>query len=213
MRRPKRLPAEVVEEIGTRVDRAMAPRVVARLADAVGAYERDRYADAQRMVVPLIRQAPDAPALRELSGLCHYREGHWGDAIRQLDQFRRLSGSLDQHPVLADCHRALGHRAAVVELWDELREASPNPALVAEGRIVMAESLADQHNMEQAIALLARSLRPNRVTRDYHLRQWYALADLYERSGDLARARELFVRVATHDSSLSDVTQRVKALA
>jgi tetratricopeptide (TPR) repeat protein len=212
VRRARRLPVEVVEELGLTVDRAMAPRVVARLADAAGAYERDRYQDAQRMLMPLIRIAPDAPALRELMGLCLYRQGRWGEAIRELEHYRRLTGSLDQHPVLADCHRALGHTAAVRELWDELREASPSPELVAEGRIVMAASLAERGEIRQAIELLDRSLRRNRVTREYHLRQWYALADLLERSGDVARARELFGRVAAQDPGLSDVVDRVAAL-
>ncbi len=211
-RRAKRLPEAVVGEVASQVEGRVAARVVRRLGDAAAAYDRERYQDAERMLVPLIRAAPEAPVLRELIGLCLYRQGKWGEAIRQLDEFRRLSRSMDQHPVLADCHRALGHNAAVRELWDELREASPSPELVAEGRIVMAESLAERGEARQAIALLERSLRRGRVTRDYHLRQWYALADLFERTGDLARARELFDRVASRDPALSDVAERAAAL-
>ncbi len=212
IRRGRRLPSDVVDELSLRVEKKLAPRVVERLANAAGAYERDRYQDAQRMLVPLIRIAPDAPAVRELMGLCLYRQGRWGEAIRELEHYRRLTGSLDQHPVLADCHRALGHTAAVRELWDELAGASPSPELVAEGRIVMAASLADHGEVGQAIELLDRSLRRSRVTREHHLRQWYALADLLERSGDLARARELFARVAAQDPGLSDVVDRVASL-
>lgn len=206
------LPAEVVEELAGRVDYHGAARMTARLVDAAGAYQRERYQDAQRMLVPLMRAAPDAPALRELMGLCLYRQGKWGEAIRHLEVFARVSGSLDQYPVLADCHRALGHAAAVRELWDELRTASPSAELVAEGRIVMAEALADEGRLDEAIDLLGVCLRARKVTREHHLRQWYALADLYERAGDLARARELFGRVAEQDADLADVGERLAAL-
>lgn len=145
-------------------------------------------------------------------GLCLYRQGRWGEAIRELEHYRRLTGSVDQHPVLADCHRALGHYASVGELWDELCQASPSPAVVAEGRIVTAAALAEEGKFAEAIGLLERSLRRHRVTRDYHLRQWYALGDILERSGDLAGARELFRRVSSCDPGTADVVQRVAAL-
>ena len=40
----------------------------------------------------------------------------------------------------------------------------------------------------------------------------YALADLYERAGDLSRARSLFRDVATIDPDFVDVVDRVRAL-
>ena len=47
---------------------------------------------------------------------------------------------------------------------------------------------------------------------EHHLRLWYALADLYERAGDLPRARELFDRVREHDAAFADVAERLAAL-
>ena len=55
-----------------------------------------------------------------------------------------LTGSTEQHPVLADCYRALRRYDEVEPLWQELREVSPSAELVAEGRIVYAGSLADR---------------------------------------------------------------------
>ena len=66
--------------------------------------------------------------------------------------------------------------------------------------------------MAKAIALLEQARRPVRHPADHHLRQWYALADLYERAGDLPRARELFGRVADADRDAFDVRERLKAL-
>ena len=59
----------------------------------------------------------------------------------------------------------------------------------------MAGSLADRGRLRDAVAMLER--RGNDVQRpaEHHLRVWYTLADLCERTGDLPRARELFDRV------------------
>lgn len=207
-----RLPGEVGEEVRRSAEPRAARGLEARLSQAARAYGADRYEDAQRLLAPVVRALPDALAVRELYGLCLYRQGRWAAAIRQLDAFHRLSGSYDQHPVLADCHRALGHGTRVRQLWDELRRASPGGDLVAEGRIVMAETLAEEGDLSGAIVLLERSLRTSRAPRDRHFRQWYALADLYERAGELARARELFGRVLRHDPELSDTAERLAAL-
>ena len=64
--------------------------------------------------------------------------------------------------MLADCYRALGRHAKVDELWEELRAASPSAALVAEGRIVYAGSLADQGKLADAIAVLEAAKPPGK---------------------------------------------------
>jgi hypothetical protein len=60
--------------------------------------------------------------------------------------------------------------------------------------------------------LLAQGFRVPERPRDFHLRRMYALADLYERSSDVPRARELFRKVASADPDFFDVTSRVRAL-
>ena len=114
--------------------------------------------------------------------------------------------------MLADSYRALGRHARVAELWEELRQSSPGAPLVNEGRIVAAGSLADQGRMAEAVTLLAKGFALPRAPREHHLRRAYALADLYERSGDLPQARRLFARVAAVDPGFVDVSERVEAL-
>lgn len=190
-----------------------AERFQERLADAARSYERDRYREALRMLKSLARVAPGSPAVRELHGLTLYRLGRWSEAIRELEAFRSLTGSYDQHPTLADCYRALHRYREVDELWDELRRASPSAELVAEGRIVAAGALADRGDLPAAIDLLTKAKVDPRRPRPHHLRLWYALGDLYERAGDIPRAREFFRRVAQHEAGLSDVAERLAALA
>ena len=90
--------------------------------------------------------------------------------------------------------------------------ASPSAELMTEGRIVVAGARADQGQLQEAIDLLARGFDPPRRPRWFHLRRMYALADLYERVGELARSRELFRRIAAADPDLFDVAARVRAL-
>jgi len=187
-------------------------RFESRLKDASDAFRRERYEDARRILRPLAEQAPGASSVRELFGLTLYRLGRWAQAKRELEAFRTQTGSTEQHPVLADCSRALGHYAEVEELWEELREASPSAELVAEGRIVAAGALADQGRLRDAITLLEAAAKPTRRPMLHHLRMAYALADLYERAGDLPRARELFGRVAATDEDFVDVQARLRAL-
>lgn len=150
--------------------------------------------------------------MRELLGLTHYRMGRWTEAVKELEAFRTLTGSSEQHPVLADSYRALGRHRQVEELWDELRDHSPSGDLVSEGRIVMAGSLADRDRLSDAIELLERSQRGVKRVQVHHLRQGYALADLYERAGDVSRARELFGWVLDHEPDFADAAERASAL-
>jgi tetratricopeptide (TPR) repeat protein len=203
--------------VSTELRQAASPREVARielrLADAARAYERERYTDALSVLRELVRSAPGAASVRELYGLSFYRLGRWKEAIRELRAFVELTGSVDQHPVLADCERALGHHDAVEALWHELRQAGAGSDILAEGRLVMAGSLADRGRLADAIEMLAPAAnREVRRPMDRHIRQWYALSDLYERSGDLPRAREYFTRVISADAEFSNTAERLAAL-
>lgn len=182
------------------------------MADATYAYEKERYQEARRTLRALAEEVPDAPAVRELYGLVLYRTGQWAAAARQLELFRDMTGSFDQHPVLADCYRAIHRYVEAEAIWDDLREASPSGDLVAEGRIVAAGCRADQGDLAGAIEILSKGARKVARPQDRHLRQWYALADLYERAGDLPRARDLFARISSVEPDAFDVRSRLRAL-
>ncbi len=183
-----------------------------RLRDASKAFEAERFKDTIIALRPVVREAPELAEGRELMGLAHYRTGKWKEAVEHLEAFRDLSGSTEQHPVLADCHRAMKHWNDVDELWAELGESSPSGELVVEGRIVAAGARADRGDLDGAIRLLAQGWKIPKRPQPHHLRRAYALADLYDRAGRAPRARELFIWVASHDRDLADVQARVRAL-
>jgi predicted Zn-dependent protease len=206
------LPHDVVSDFEAAAGAKGGTKLQQRFANARRAYERDRFGEARRMLEPLVRDAPGASSVHELYGLTLYRLGEYRKAARELEEFRALTGSTELNAVLADCYRALHKWTAVGELWDDLRSASPDPTVVTDGRIVMAGALADQGKLPQAIALLERSGTHPRKPQLHHLKQWYALADLYDRAGDVPRARTLFTRIRQADPVFADVSQRLRAL-
>jgi tetratricopeptide (TPR) repeat protein len=211
--RPRRkAPADVARDISSTVGSGRAGRVEQRLMDAARTFERERYRDADRMLKVLLDRAPDVPAVRELYGLNLYRLGRWNEAAKQLEVFRQQTGSVEQHPVLADSYRALGRHAKAQKLWDELRSADAPAEVVTEGRIVAAGSLADRGKLADAIRLLEKGPVRVKKPKPHHLRLWYALADLYERAGDNPRARDLFARVMQAEPDFADAAERCAAL-
>jgi tetratricopeptide (TPR) repeat protein len=214
---PAALPADVLSELASAAGpdwNHLRERVTERMTAGMGAYERGRYRDAARMLRTVVDAVPDAASARELLGLSQYHQGYWKAALPNLEAFARLSGSVDQHPVRMDCERALGRHRRVEGLYDELRRGSPEAEVLAEGRLVLAGDRADRGDLAAAIALLsgAGAGRPVRNPAERHLRQWYVLGDLMERSGEHARARELFQRIFATDPDAYDVADRLDAL-
>jgi tetratricopeptide (TPR) repeat protein len=153
-------------------------------------------------------------AITKVAGLASYRLGRWRDGIKYLEIYAQTSGDIEQTPALMDCYRAMGRTLRVSELWTELRHASATTEVMAEARIVGAGALADTGDLGGAISLLAGSgsAKALRNPAERHLRQWYALGDLYERAGDVPRARDLFTRVAQVDRDAYDVRTRLESL-
>lgn len=211
------MPPEIATAIRNAADAAIPlhrEHLVERAETAYGAYERGRFQEALRAIKPVADEVPQVAAVRELAGFAAYRSGRWREAARHLQAFGTLSDSTEHLPVLMDCQRALQKPKKVIELWSELRQSSPEPDVLAEGRIVAAASMAETGDVSGAISMLttAGASRALRNPSGRHVRQWYLLADLYERSGDLPRARQYFERVLKADPDAYDVVERLRGL-
>ena len=152
------------------------------------------------------------PEVYELFGLITYRKGEYVEAAQSLEKFRSFGSSTEQHPVLMDCYRDDERWNDIDFLWDELREISPSGPLVVEGRIVMAGALADRGSLKEAVRLLEKGWKPPKRPRDHHLRRAYALADLYDRAGNIPRAREIFAWITKFAPDFVDASERLKNL-
>jgi tetratricopeptide (TPR) repeat protein len=113
-----------------------------------------------------------------------------------------------------DCDRANFKFRAVAKTFGELEESEPTAEVLAEGRIVMAASLADQRLYADAIELLTKAGATKQLRNPSyrHVRLWYALADVYDRAGDLTSARELFARVVIAEPDAYDAKARLGEL-
>jgi tetratricopeptide (TPR) repeat protein len=188
-----------------------AARLAHRTQVAAVAFDEERYGDSRSILRPIVAEAPGWLPAEELYGVTLYRLGEFAAAAAILERVAMMDGGFAHHGVLADSYRALHDHARVKELWEELREASPDPDLVNEGRIVYAGSLADQGRLTDAVRVMERGWRSPRRPKDRHLARAYVLAELYQRQGLLPRARELFRWIASHDSQYFDAAERAVA--
>jgi tetratricopeptide (TPR) repeat protein len=209
---PAAVDPDVAAQIRAAFDPARAERLTERLAAASAALDRERFDEARRIVTPLARELPHVAAVHEVSGLANYRLGRWKQAAQSLELARQLHPDPALLPVLADCYRAQRRWLDVDTVWDEVKSASPSHDVMAEARIVVAGSLADRGDLKGAIAVMkSAASRPKRV-REHHLRQWYVLADLYDRAGETVAATRWFRQVADHDPGFADVRDRLRVL-
>jgi tetratricopeptide (TPR) repeat protein len=211
-RRPAEIDPEVVAQIHDALDPQRAARLSERLASAAAALDRERFEEARRMVTPLARELPHVAAVHEVAGLASYRLGKWKQAAQSLELARQLHPDPSLLPVLADCYRAQRRWTDVDSVWRDVKAASPAHDVMAEARIVVAGSLADRGDVKAAIALLEPATKPPKRVREHHLRQWYVLADLYDRAGDTMSAARWFREIAVRDGEFADVRDRLRAL-
>ena len=199
---------KIKEQLGATADRA-----IERLARALHAFEAHRYSEARKLSMPLLSQVVGLAIVHEVAGLSMYRLGRWQDAADQLEIARGIKpGEVVNHPVLADCYRALRRYEKVTELWESMKLLSPPAALLAEGRIVAAGALADQGELQSAVRMMTHGTSDPHKVQEHHLREWYVLADLYDRAGDVASARRLFVKIQSSDAKFADVADRLNTL-
>jgi tetratricopeptide (TPR) repeat protein len=211
-RKSSELAPGVAEDLQQIAPGARAAKYRERLTTAADALDRGRFDDARRMVQPVLRDLPEMAFGHEIAGLAFYRTGQWRKAAAELEVARQLDRTLNHHAVLADCYRALKRYDLVDQLWLEIREGSPEPALMAEGRIVAAGALADQGDLKGALKMMERGADVPKKVREHHLRQWYVLGDLHDRSGDIIKARRFFGMIFEADPQFADVTDRLRGL-
>jgi len=143
-----------------------------------------------------VRRAGRVDVAHEAAGLAAYRSGRYAEALRELRTVRRLNGSPEHLPVIADAERGLGRpeRAIVVGNDPEAgllsEESQVELAMVISGaRLDLGEPEAAVAVLDSAVVRAATGLLAARVAQ--------------------ARATALTAvgRVAEADSELSRFTQ------
>ena len=101
-----------------------------------------------------VRRGGRVDVVREAAGLAAYRTGRYAEALRELRTVRRLNGSSEHLPVMADCERGLGRpeRAIALAQGDEARTLSASARV--ELAIVVSGARLDLGELEAAVASL-----------------------------------------------------------
>ncbi|HZR52100.1 MAG TPA: tetratricopeptide repeat protein [Streptosporangiaceae bacterium] len=147
------------------------------------------------------RLAARVGIVREACGVAAYRTGRWAEALSELRAARRLTGSDDYLPVMADSERALGRLDRALALVREADPATLERATQIELRIVESGIRRDQGLPDAAVlALQVPELTSGRL-RPWSARLFYAYADALLAAGREDEARDAFARSAAADTT------------
>ncbi len=209
---PVPLSDDTVKELKATARPGKGEILVKVFADAVAAFAAEDYGEAIRLGEQAKHIALRSIAARELLGLAYYRARRWSDAARELFAFRRLTGSTEQNPVIADCYRAMHKPDKAIEYCDEVKPGRVDEGVHYEAQIVAAGALADMGRMDEAIARLESLDLDPEGAGAHHVRAWYALGDLLQKKGRFTQAREWFEAAAATAPDLADAAERATRL-
>ncbi|MEA4945347.1 MAG: hypothetical protein VB080_13050 [Propionicimonas sp.] len=161
------------------------------------------------------RRAARLPVTREATGETAYAAGHYDVALNEFRALRRMSGTSEYLPAMADCERALGRPQAALRLIREGLATTPDVGQLVELKLVEAGVRADAGQNEEALRLLRTELERigSRGPRLARARLRYAYADLLETTGETELAERWFSSAAALDTEAeTDAEERAAAL-
>ena len=102
-----------------------------------------------------VRRGGRVDIVREAAGLAAYRTGRFAEALRELRTVRRLNGSSEHLPVMADCERGLGRPERAIALAQTPEAETLEPEARVELAIVVSGARLDLGEAEAAVATLS----------------------------------------------------------
>ena len=162
------------------------------------------------------RRAARLPLVREAAAETAYASGRWDVALSEYRALRRMTGTHDYLPVMADCERALGRPANALKLAREADRLELDPALRIEMTIVESGARRDLGQGAEARRLLQQAVQTQAVRPALQVaivRLRYAYAETLLEAGEQAEARRWFAAAAKLDPEQeTDAALRVDEL-
>jgi tetratricopeptide (TPR) repeat protein len=190
----------------------LAARVARHLAAAGMLIEDDPHTAYQHALAARARASRIA-VVREACGEAAYAAGEYADALSELRAAKRMNGSQEYLPVMADCERALGRPDRALALARNPAVANLSPALKAEMTIVEAGARRDLGEFDAALRTLENAPLRSRSREDWVVRLRYAYADSLLAAGRTEDAVEWFHRtVAVDGDQITDAAERAEEL-
>jgi tetratricopeptide (TPR) repeat protein len=155
------------------------------------------------------------PIVREAVGETAYAAGDYAEALSEFRALRRMTGTNEYLPAMADCERALGRTQAALKLIREGLAEDPEVPQLVELRLVEAGVRAGSGQFDEAMRLLQAEIEAigTRGTKVARARLRYAYADYLEQAGQIEAAERWFVAAAALDpDETTDAADRVDRL-
>jgi len=147
------------------------------------------------------RLAARVGVVREAVGIAAYRTGRWAEALSELRAARRMTGSDEYIPMMADSERALDRLDRALALIREADLRQLDRAAQIELLIVESGIRRDQGLTDAAVLVLQVPELAGRRPRPWSARLLYAYADALLAAGREQEARDAFARAAAADTN------------
>jgi tetratricopeptide (TPR) repeat protein len=214
------LPAEIT---GRELDRSvsaqlkglpekLAARVARHLAAAGLLIDEDPETAYQHTLAARARAARLA-VVREATGEAAYAAGHYAEALAELRAAKRMNGATAYLPIMADCHRALGHPDQALKLARSPAVANFAPEARAEMTLVEAGARRDLGQLDAALRTLETAPLSSKSRAAWVVRLRYAYADTLLAAGRETDALAWFHRTQAIDGEeITDAAERAEDL-
>jgi tetratricopeptide (TPR) repeat protein len=160
-----------------------------------------------------LRLASRVAAVREAAGFASYATERYAEALAEFRACRRMTGTVDLWPVMADCERGMGRPERALEMAGAPEVHKLDRAGQVEMRLVAAGARRDMGQNEAAVVTLQSPELASNAVHPWTARLRYAYADALLAAGREDEAREWFAKALEADQSGStDASDRLAQL-
>jgi len=159
------------------------------------------------------RRSARVGLVREVVGVTAYAAREYAEALAELRAARRITGSDEYLPMMADCERGLGRPRRALDLAADPAVQRLERAERIEMLIVAAGARRDVGETDAAVVSLQVPELRSDTADEWVPRLRYAYADALEAAGRAAEAARWFQRAAEADvDHLTDAADRAAGL-
>jgi tetratricopeptide (TPR) repeat protein len=160
-----------------------------------------------------LRLASRVAAVREAAGFASYATERYAEALAEFRATRRMTGTVDLWPVMADCERGLGRPERALEMAGAPEVHKLDKAGQVEMRLVAAGARQDMGQADAAVVTLQSSELASSAVHPWTARLRYAYADALLTVGRESEAREWFAKALEADhNGTTDASDRLAQL-
>ncbi|MFD8951023.1 hypothetical protein ACFV0B_19435 [Streptomyces xanthophaeus] len=160
-----------------------------------------------------LRLASRVAAVREAAGFAAYATQKYSEALAEFRAAKRMTGSVELWPVMADCERGLGRPERALAMAGEPEVQKLDKAGQVEMRLVAAGARRDMGQLEAAIVTLQSPELASSSVQPWTARLRYAYADALLAAGREDEAREWFAKTVEADKDgAMDASDRLAEL-